>query len=43
MAYIAPDAINDRINRIPMGAMDYKYGIEVLKDKLSQFHCNTAG
>jgi hypothetical protein len=36
MAYIDLDAMNDKINRIPMGALDYKYSIEVLKEKLSQ-------
>ena len=36
MKFIDLDAINDELNRIPMGALDYKYSIEVLKDKLSQ-------
>ena len=36
LSYIDLDGINDQINRIPMGALDYKYGIEALKDKLVQ-------
>lgn len=30
------DAINDALNRIPMGAINYQYGIEALKVKLNQ-------
>lgn len=30
------DAINDALNRIPMGALNYQYGIEALKAKLKQ-------
>ena len=30
------DAINDVLNRIPMGALNYQYSIEALKAKLNQ-------
>ncbi len=30
------DAINDTLNRTPMGALNYRYGIEALEAKLSQ-------
>ena len=35
LPYIDPDSMNDEINRIPMGAIDYKYSIEALKELLS--------
>jgi hypothetical protein len=30
------DALNDALNRIPMGALNYQYSIEALKAKLNQ-------
>jgi hypothetical protein len=30
------DSVNDNLNRIPMGAIDYKYSVEALKEMLSQ-------
>lgn len=30
------DALNDTLNRIPMGALNYQYSIEALKAKLNQ-------
>jgi len=30
------DALNDLLNRIPMGNLNYRYSIEALKDKLNQ-------
>jgi hypothetical protein len=30
------DALNDALNRIPMGNLNYRYSIEALKDKLNQ-------
>ena len=30
------DAVNDALNRTPMGALNYQYSIEVLKAKLNQ-------
>ena len=30
------DAINDTLNRTPMGALNYRYSIETLKAKLNQ-------
>jgi hypothetical protein len=34
LAYIDFDAMNDELNRIPMGARNYKHSIEVLKEIL---------
>jgi hypothetical protein len=30
------DALNDALNRIPMGTLNYQYSIEALKAKLNQ-------
>jgi len=29
------DVVNDSLNRIPMGALNYRYSIEALKSKLN--------
>ena len=35
IANLGLDALNDRLNRIPMGALDYRYSIEALQAKLN--------
>ena len=35
LSYIDLDSMNDKINRIPMGAIDYKYSIKALKELLN--------
>ena len=36
LAYTDFDNLNDELNRIPMGAINYKYSIDMLKEILSQ-------
>ena len=36
LSYLDFDVVNDELNRIPMGAIEYKYSIDVLRDLLDQ-------
>ena len=36
LSYLDFDVVNDKLNRIPMGAIEYKYSIDALKHLLDQ-------